>query len=69
MDPDGSQWILRDPMNLYGSRWVIDLEGSLWIFMDPGGSLWILIGPDGNRWITMDPDGSHRILRDLMNLY
>ena len=49
MDPDGSQWILMNPMDSDESGWFkMDPYGSFWIPMEPYGSQWIL-------WILMDP--------------
>jgi len=42
MDPDGSCWILLDPL---------DPIGTWWILLEPGGSYWILVDP-------VDPIGS-----------
>ena len=59
MDPNGSQWILMDPVFLDGSQLIQkDPDLSCGISMYPDGSNWILMDPDGSWWILVDPGGS-----------
>ena len=62
MDPNGSQWILMDPIFLDGSQlFQRDPDWSLGILMYPGGSNRILMDTDGSWWILVDPDESQSI--------